>query len=471
MTASENIAAAINQIDEKKEKLKKAFDDLQSHRSLLSPSFSLSWSEIDSHFSSLQSSLSNRFRLLQSATSSEDESCRLDTSEAGESSERVAEESAVEPELRTLCEKNDGIGLITYLIRCWDDDAPLNLEVSAAIRYSHNPASMVVDAIDGFNQKKHTPSSSSGKSFDVRRIFVLLMEALIEINADITDDTRKRAKKLAYGWKTKIDTKPFEALVFLHLVAAFELGSEFASEELSGYVFMIARYRQATSVCNKIDLGSEIVGKLIRKLLDSGKPILAVRFMYECGMTDGFEPIPVLKSYIKDSREAALRVCTEDNYSLRSQNEAIDKELSALKAAIKIIKDQNLESEFTQEKVEERVEELEKYKALRKRNATNPPQQESQQKEKKRARDCNVTQVSAPSQQLLPRPEALLMPEHSHHGLPLNPYGLMTSAYTGVVVNPLAGLLGSAATPQPIYFAQQTGLVLPLQYQPPYYSQ
>ncbi|XP_010492516.1 PREDICTED: FRIGIDA-like protein 1 [Camelina sativa] len=468
-TATETISAAINQIDEKKEQLKKAFDDLQAHRSLLSPSFSLSWSEIDSHFSSLQSSLSNRFRLLQSASPVKDDSSRLETSDPETSPED--HQPVVEPELRTLCENNDGIGLTKYLIRRWDDDAPMNLEASAAIRYSPNPASMVLDAIEGSKQN-HTPSSSSGKPFDVRRVLVLLMEALIEINASITVDTRKRAKKLAYDLKTKIGSKPFEALVFLHLVAAFELGSEFDSEVLSDYVFMIAKYKQATTVCNKIDLGSERVGLLIKKLLDSGKPIFAVRFMYECGMTDEFEPITVLKAHIKDSREAARKVCKEDNYSLKSQNEAIDKEVSALKSAIKIIKDQNLESEFTQEKVEERVEELEKCKALRKRNTTNTPQKESQQKGKKRDRDCNVTQVPVTSQQLLSRPEALLMPpEHSHRGLQLNSYGLMTPAFTGVVVNPLAGHFGSAATPQSLYYTQQTGFVLPPGYHPPYYSQ
>ncbi|AED92279.1 unnamed protein product [Arabidopsis thaliana] len=470
MTASETIATAINQIDEKKEKLKKAFDDLQAHRSLLSPSFSLSWSEIDSHFSSLQSSLASRFRLLHSTSPLEHDSYRIDASDAGKSSssEEVSEQPVVEPELRALCEKIDGIGLIKYLIRIWDDETPLNQEVSAAIRYSPDTASMVLDAIEGSN---YTPSSS-GRSFDVRRVFVLLMEVLIEINANITVDTRNRAKKLAYHWKSKVGVKPFEALVFLHLVAAFELGSEFDTEELSDYVFMIAKYKQATLVCNKIGVDRKRVGKLIKTLLDSGKPILAVKFMYECGMTDEFEPIPVLKSYIKDCREAALRVCVEDNYSLKSQNEASDKEVSALKPLIKIIKDQNLESEFTQEKVEERVEELEKNKALRKRNTTNPPKQEPQQKGKKRTRDCkNGSQVPVPSQQLLSRPEALLMPEHSHHGLQLNPYGLMTSAFSGVVVNPLTGLFGSGATPQSLYYAQQTGYVLPPQYHPPYYSQ
>uniref|UniRef100_A0A1J3J2R1 FRIGIDA-like protein n=1 Tax=Noccaea caerulescens TaxID=107243 RepID=A0A1J3J2R1_NOCCA len=450
MTASETIAAAIDRIDEKKEKLKKAFEDLQAHRSLLSPSFSLSWSEIDSHFSSLQTSLSNRFRLLQSASPLENDSRRLETADAGTSSEATV----VRPELRSLCEMMDGFGLTKFLVDNWDDDAPPNLELSAAIRCSPDPATMVLDAIQGWN---HTHTPSSGKSVDVRRVFVLLMEALIEINANITVNMSERAKKMARDWKTKINKKPFEALLFLHLVAAFELGSEFSSDELFDYVFMIARYKQSTWVCNKVGLDRGRVGNLIKKLLDYGKPTVAVRFMYECGgMTDGeFQPIPILKSYIKDCRESAHKLCAEDDYSLKSQNIATDKEVSALKAVVKIIKDHNLESEFREEKVEERVEELEKQKAQRKRSSSNP-QQEPQKKGRKRPRDRYGT---APSQQQpFARPEAT-----QQHGLQLNPFGL-----AGVVLpymNPLA------ATPQSVYYGQQNGIVLPPQFHPAYYSQ
>lgn len=450
MTASETIAAAIDRIDEKKEKLKKAFEDLQAHRSLLSPSFSLSWSEIDSHFSSLQTSLSNRFRLLQSASPLENDSRRLETADAGTS-------SVVRPELRSLCEMIDGFGLTKFLVDNWDEDAPPNLELSAAIRCSPDPATMVLDAIQGWN---HTHTPSSGKSLDVRRVFVLLMEALIEINANVTVNMSERAKKMARDWKTKINKKPFEALLFLHLVAAFELGPEFSSDELFDYLFMIARYKQSTSVCNKVGLDRARVGKLIKKLLDYGKPIVAVRFMYECGgMTDGgFQPIPILKSYIKDCRESAHKLCAEDDYSLKSQNIATDKEVSALRAVVKIIKAHNLESEFCEEKVEERVEELEKQKAQRKRSTSNNPQQVPQKKGRKRPRDRNGT---APSQQ-----QSFARPEATQRGLQLNAFGLVLP-----YMNPLAGLYGSAAAPQSVYYGQQNAIVLPPQFHPAYYSQ
>ncbi|CAN6805307.1 unnamed protein product [Brassica oleracea var. botrytis] len=137
--------------------------------------------------------------------------------------------------------------------------------------------------------------------------------------------------------------------------------------------------------------------------------------MCECGMSDGFEPVSVLKGYVKDSRDAAERVCKEDKYSLKSQNEATDKEVSALKAVIKIIKDRNLEAEYSEERVEERVEELERQKAQRKRNVE-PPQPKP--KGRKRPRDRSGTQV--------PRQEAggvMIEPSH-HHGLQLNPFGV-----------------------------------------------
>ncbi|KAF2572770.1 hypothetical protein F2Q70_00006034 [Brassica cretica] len=110
--------------------------------------------------------------------------------------------------------------------------------------------------------------------------------------------------------------------------------------------------------------------------------------MCECGMSDGFEPVSVLKGYVKDSRDAAERVCKED------------KEVNALKAVIKIIKDRNLEAEFSEERVEE-------------------------------------------------------------------PRGGILGPYMSPVA---AGLYGSAAIPQPVYYGQQAGFVMP-PFHPSYYSQ
>lgn len=69
MATLETIAAAIKEIDTKKENLKKAYDDLQTHSCLLS-SFSINWSDLDAHFTHIKNSLSHRFRLLESLEAS-----------------------------------------------------------------------------------------------------------------------------------------------------------------------------------------------------------------------------------------------------------------------------------------------------------------------------------------------------------------------------------------------------------------
>ncbi|XVF70809.1 hypothetical protein PTKIN_Ptkin11bG0191500 [Pterospermum kingtungense] len=62
------IKTAIAKIDAKKDELKKAFDNRQAHSSHLS-SFSISWSNFDSYFASIQDSIIQQFHLLQSANS------------------------------------------------------------------------------------------------------------------------------------------------------------------------------------------------------------------------------------------------------------------------------------------------------------------------------------------------------------------------------------------------------------------
>ncbi|PKI77477.1 FRIGIDA-like protein 1 [Punica granatum] len=69
MEAVQSIGEAIELIDAKKEGLKKAYDDLQASFPSVLPSFSLTWSDLDSHFTSLRDSLTQRLRLLESLES------------------------------------------------------------------------------------------------------------------------------------------------------------------------------------------------------------------------------------------------------------------------------------------------------------------------------------------------------------------------------------------------------------------
>ena len=61
------------------------------------------------------------------------------------------------------------------------------------------------------------------------------------------------------------------------------------------------------------------VADLILKLLDGGKQLLAVKFIFEFGLTEKFPPIPLLEDYLKETKKVAEQVCKDGNNSLRSQ--------------------------------------------------------------------------------------------------------------------------------------------------------
>ncbi|KAL2473100.1 FRIGIDA-like protein 1 [Forsythia ovata] len=69
LTTVQSISTALNLIDTKKGNLKRAFQELQSHSSSLT-SFTFTWSDLNSYFTSIQSDLILEFSTLQSLESS-----------------------------------------------------------------------------------------------------------------------------------------------------------------------------------------------------------------------------------------------------------------------------------------------------------------------------------------------------------------------------------------------------------------
>jgi len=97
-------------------------------------------------------------------------------------------------------------------------------------------------------------------------------------------------------------------------------------------------------------------------LVNSGKQIEAVNFAHAFGLVDKFPAVPLLKAYLKDSKKAS------QGKGGTSQNEAIAKELSALRAVIKCIDEHKLESEYPVDSLQKRAAQLEKEKADKKRS-------------------------------------------------------------------------------------------------------
>ncbi|XP_022139609.1 FRIGIDA-like protein 1 [Momordica charantia] len=383
MAALKAISDALQLVDSKRENLKKAFDDLQGHSHLLS-SFSLSWSDLDSHFASIQNSLTQRFHALESLEAlviqnqpQEKEFCSSLDLKAEDKNGPDGVEGCVSPrpELKRLCEGMDGKGLRKFLSELPKDRESVRYELPAALKCAPDQEALVLDAMEGFVNANPDSKRNNLKLANVRRGCIQLLETLMDNRPNVGNHVTERAKKLALEWKQSVgkDGKdPLDALGFLHLVAAYGLTSEFDADELVDYFTVIARYRQATKLCKVVGLGDKVTD-LVQKLLNNGKQLLAVKFIFEFELTDKFPPIPILKDYVKESKKSAKNVCKEGKNSLRSLNEATAKEVGALKSVIRFIEEYKLDSDYPREHLEKRIEQLEKQKANRKRPAGASP--------------------------------------------------------------------------------------------------
>ncbi|GMI85228.1 FRIGIDA like 1 [Hibiscus trionum] len=455
--SSENISAtpslktiesAIKLIDVKKDELKKAFEDLQANSLHLS-SFSISWSDLDAHFTTIQNSVTQRFRLLESGefvrnpiddapvsnltrcttqspaskqggpptpnplTEQDRVDSATDTAvnqplnqlvplnvEKPSSSNSVGVQSdgsvppsgridsvVTRPELKEFCERMDGKGLRKYIYDLVQEREAIRMELPGALRSAADPGALVLDAMEGFYPEN---SQSKGDTepgiLGLRRVCVILLEQLMQTGISINEEVRERAKKLALEWNDKVrllKDKFLETFAFLLLLAAYNLGPMVDTEELVDYLCTIAKLRQATALCRSIGLGEKI-HDLIQKLLDDGKQLLAVKFICELGLVEKFPPGPLLDGYLAETKRQAMQVCEKGKNTLKSQNIAADREIGALKSVIKIIEEHNLETEYSQDPLQKRIEQLEKQQADRKAPATpaafKPQQQQAVQK-------------------------------------------------------------------------------------------
>ncbi|KAK2987083.1 hypothetical protein RJ640_004809 [Escallonia rubra] len=416
MSTVKTISAALKLVDSKKENLRKAFEELQSHSSSLS-SFPLTWPDLDAHFTSLQSHLEHQFTLLQQTLDSQPPEQPQPSKPpqpavtVNHSSNNSSQPVPVRArdELRSLCEKTDGLGLRRFIVERPKERAKIRAELRDALLKCPNVVSMVLDAMEGFWTGKDTEDGDDDAEVRLlRRVCVLLLEELSGLRAEIGSEVRERAMKLAVEWKGKMSASrkviAVEALGFLRLLAVFGLVYGFNVDEILDYVVVLTKYEQSSELCRVLNLGDRIPGEalgvdLIPKLISNSKTLMAVKFVFEYGMADKFPPAPLLKAYIKEIEDLCEEIRKSGKNSCEALNEAARREISALKSVIKCSEDYKLESDYFKDTLGKRIQKLEKETANRKRAAA-PPTLKPRQQVKSQNQNKNKhprTAVAGPS--------------------------------------------------------------------------
>ncbi|WOL19632.1 hypothetical protein Cni_G28434 [Canna indica] len=391
--------------------VQESFAELEKQRELIT-SCTLLWKELSDHFSTLERVLEIKSEALRSKRQSLDGSTRrtlgslrrrelsidasVDLALAKLDERRVAAVQALTAaaaaegeldlaaKLRSLCTKVDFDGFFNLVVAKRKEVELLRSELPTALADCIDPAKFVMDAISGVFPVDKRPVKSPN---DLGWACVLVLESLVPVLADpelgterllVPRSIRERAKETAKKWKEGLEqrggvecVKPPDAHTFLQYVVTFGIIEKDDKELYQRLVVSFAWRRQMPKLAISLGLEDKMED-IIEELINKGHQLDAINFVFEAGLKEKFPPVPLLKSFLKDSK-IDLLTSEDDNNSGQSVNNTCRKEQSVIRAAMKCIQDHKLEAEFPLENLQKRLEHLEKVKVEKKKHSGGGP--------------------------------------------------------------------------------------------------
>uniref|UniRef100_A0A7N0VC91 FRIGIDA-like protein n=1 Tax=Kalanchoe fedtschenkoi TaxID=63787 RepID=A0A7N0VC91_KALFE len=283
------------------------------------------------------------------------------------------------PEMVKLCAEMNPKSLHQFIS---DNRKNLNIlrrELPYALKAADSPATLVLDSLAGFycGDVPNADGKKDANLLGLRRTCIMLMECLSILLTDpnlvsdsdfLSEDVKEKAKEIAAEWKPKLDAidaetsngNSLEAHAFLQLIATFDIASNFSQEDISRYLPMVSRRRQAAVLCRSLGFIQNMPG-LIEVLIKSGRHIDALNLSYAFELTEKFSPVSLLKSYMNEATKTSPLVEVGNSHPA-AQTDVNDRELTALKTVIKCIEERKLDNLYPLEPLQTRVIELEKVK-------------------------------------------------------------------------------------------------------------
>lgn len=163
----------------------------------------------------------------------------------------------------------DGKGLRNYIGEHFKDKSSIKLELIGALKCAHDPASMVLDSMDGVVVVGGGANAVKDGGGDVRRMkrsCGVLFQQLRVVCPNVSAKVRKRAKKLAIEWKGSLvsdNADAVGAMAFLHFVAAYGLLSELSMSELATFSAMAAANDELPELYQIIGLTDKVPSKAL----------------------------------------------------------------------------------------------------------------------------------------------------------------------------------------------------------------
>uniref|UniRef100_A0ACD5UPK8 Uncharacterized protein n=1 Tax=Avena sativa TaxID=4498 RepID=A0ACD5UPK8_AVESA len=323
---------------------------------------------------------------------------------SGEGSSVAEDAAGLADSLRALCGKMDSAAFFGFVAARRKEADALRAEMPPALRCCVDPAKFVMDAVaDVFPVDRREMKNPA----DLAWACVLILEAAVPALADpdpeigaarplVPRAARERAQLMAREWKEAVElkggvegAKPPDAHAFLQHVATFAVAEREDRPLYRRIVVSFSWRRQMPRLALALGLDEEMTD-IIEELIGKGQQLDAVNFAYEAGLEEKFLPVPLLKSYLEDSKKASSTISDNSSTSSgQSGSNTNKKEQSALRAVIKCIDDRKLESEFPLEDLQKRLEDLEKAKTEKKKASSSASSGGTSEPANKRIRASN----------------------------------------------------------------------------------
>ncbi|KAK3124555.1 hypothetical protein QOZ80_7BG0588300 [Eleusine coracana subsp. coracana] len=323
---------------------------------------------------------------------------------AGKEAPTDAEAAGLAESLRALCARMDSAAFLGFVVARRKEADALRAEMPPALKLCVDPAKFVMDAVaDVFPVDRREAKSPA----DLAWACVLILEAAVPALADpdpkigaarplVPRAARERARGMAREWKEAAErkggvegAKPPDAHAFLQHVATFAVAEKEDRPLYRRIVVSFSWRRQMPRLALTLGLEEEMAD-IIEELIAKRQQLDAVNFAYEAGLQEKFPPVPLLKSYLEDSKKTSSTNSDDSSTSSGQSGSNVNKkEQSALRAVIKCVEDRKLEAEFPLEDLRKQLEELEKAKTEKKKAASSPSSGGSSGPASKRIRASN----------------------------------------------------------------------------------
>eukprot|EP00250_Pteridium_aquilinum_P034309 c7399_g1_i1 orf=264-2594(+) len=294
---------------------------------------------------------------------------------------QLATETPISVQMKSCVDKMDCEGLKELLVNNRKDYQKLRPELQAALQASRDPCRLLLKVLEGSEGANRVSANNKGG-----HACVLLLECLSEVVADpvlgvdypvVPSDVKELARTLARRWKSKLeihnqDGYAIGSHLFLQLLATFGIGTDYSDEDLLHYVVSMSRRGIGPALCRSLGLTDKIP-VVVDRLAKEGKQIEAISFASAFGILEKFSPANLLKSYLEDLDKA---VSSRGG----AGSDLHTKQISALKNAVKVIEEYNLDSQFPMEDLRQRIAMLTRERAENRKASMNSNQEKKSDK-------------------------------------------------------------------------------------------